>query len=168
MVFVLNNLNIKNNIKLKIFFVPFLKVLLAINKNSFSTVSSINNINIMKTPRVLSIQSHTTHGFVGNKAATFPLQTMGFDVDCINSVSLSNHPAYAKGCQGTSLDSKDLMAFIDGLESNGLLDYDVFVTGYNRSPEVLSVIEASVKKVKSVRENVIYVCDPVLGDNGNY
>ena len=31
--------------------------------------------------RVLSIQSHVVHGYVGGKAAVFPLQLMGFDVD---------------------------------------------------------------------------------------
>jgi pyridoxine kinase len=41
--------------------------------------------------RVLSIQSHTVHGYVGNKAAVFPLQLLGFDVDPINSVQFSNH-----------------------------------------------------------------------------
>jgi hypothetical protein len=41
--------------------------------------------------RVLSIQSHTVHGYVGNKAAVLPLQLLGFDVDPINSVQFSNH-----------------------------------------------------------------------------
>jgi len=41
--------------------------------------------------RVLSIQSHTVHGYVGNKSAVFPLQLLGFDVDPINSVHFSNH-----------------------------------------------------------------------------
>jgi pyridoxine kinase len=41
--------------------------------------------------RVLSIQSHVVSGYVGNKAATFPLQVLGYDVDCINSVQFSNH-----------------------------------------------------------------------------
>ena len=41
--------------------------------------------------RVLSIQSHVGSGYVGNKAATFPLQALGFDVDAINSVQFSNH-----------------------------------------------------------------------------
>jgi pyridoxine kinase len=36
--------------------------------------------------RVLSIQSHTVHGYVGNKSAVFPLQLLGFDVDPVNSV----------------------------------------------------------------------------------
>lgn len=29
--------------------------------------------------RVLSIQSHVIHGYVGNKSATFPLQVSGYD-----------------------------------------------------------------------------------------
>ena len=32
------------------------------------------------TERVLSIQSHTVHGYVGNKSAVFPLQLLGFEV----------------------------------------------------------------------------------------
>ena len=31
--------------------------------------------------RVLSIQSHVTFGYVGGKAAVFPLQCLGYDVD---------------------------------------------------------------------------------------
>jgi len=30
-------------------------------------------------------------GYVGNKAAVFPLQLLGFDVDPVNSVQFSNH-----------------------------------------------------------------------------
>ena len=33
-------------------------------------------------------------GYVGNKAATFPLQLHGFDVSPLNSVQLSNHTGY--------------------------------------------------------------------------
>jgi hypothetical protein len=39
--------------------------------------------------RVLSIQSHVVSGYVGNKAAVFPLQVLGYDVDVINSVHFS-------------------------------------------------------------------------------
>lgn len=45
----------------------------------------------MSGPRVLSIQSHMVSGYCGNKAATFPLQLLGFDVDVMNTVSFSNH-----------------------------------------------------------------------------
>jgi len=41
------------------------------------------------SPRVLSIQSSVVHGYVGNKAAVFPLQLLGFDVDPVYSVQVS-------------------------------------------------------------------------------
>ena len=44
--------------------------------------------------RILSIQSHVVSGHVGNKAAIFPLQLLGYDVDFINSVQFSNHTGY--------------------------------------------------------------------------
>ncbi|CAI5983391.1 unnamed protein product, partial [Closterium sp. NIES-65] len=65
--------------------------------------------------RVLSIQSHTVQGYVGNKAAVFPLQLLGFDVDPINSVQLSNHTGYPTW-KGQILDGEQLWALIEGLE----------------------------------------------------
>lgn len=53
-------------------------------------------------PRVLSIQSHVVHGYVGNKAAVLPLQLNGYDVDAINTVQFSNHTGYA-AVKGTVL-----------------------------------------------------------------
>lgn len=44
--------------------------------------------------RVLSIQSHVVSGKVGNRAAIFPLQLLGYDADSINSVNFSNHTKY--------------------------------------------------------------------------
>lgn len=35
----------------------------------------------MSKGRVLSIQSHVAFGYVGGKAAVFPLQCLGYDVD---------------------------------------------------------------------------------------
>jgi pyridoxine kinase len=40
------------------------------------------------SPRVLSIQSSVVHGYVGNKAAVFPLQLLGFDVDPVYTVQV--------------------------------------------------------------------------------
>ena len=41
--------------------------------------------------RILSIQSHVVHGYVGNKCAAFPIQLLGHELDTINSVQFSNH-----------------------------------------------------------------------------
>ena len=36
---------------------------------------------VSTSERVLSIQSHVVFGYVGGKAAVFPLQCLGYDVD---------------------------------------------------------------------------------------
>merc|ERR1719162_1156783 len=71
--------------------------------------------------RVLSVQSHVVHGYVGNKAAVFPLQLLGFDVDVINSVQFSNHTGYPFGYEGEMLDGAQLKRLVEGMERNGLL-----------------------------------------------
>lgn len=80
--------------------------------------------------RVLSIQSHVVSGYVGNKAAVFPMQVLGFDVDFINSVQFSNHTGYPNKLKGTVLSGTELLALSTGLSDNYLLDYDYLLTGY--------------------------------------
>ena len=43
---------------------------------------------------ILSIQSHVAYGHVGNRAAVFPLERLGFEVWPINTVQFSNHSGY--------------------------------------------------------------------------
>ena len=40
---------------------------------------------------ILSIQSHVTYGHVGNSAAVFPLQRLGFEVWPVQTLQFSNH-----------------------------------------------------------------------------
>ena len=120
-------------------------------------------------PRILCIQSTVAHGYVGNKCATFPLQCLGFHVDAINTVSLSNHPDYTGGFKGQFLSVNDMVATISGLQANDLLSQaDCILTGYMRSTQVLEVIESTIKAVQQTNPDALYVCDPVLGDNGSY
>ena len=44
------------------------------------TVEGTASASMPAAKRVLSIQSHVVHGYVGNRCAVFPLQLMGFDV----------------------------------------------------------------------------------------
>ncbi|XP_025234770.1 pyridoxal kinase isoform X2 [Theropithecus gelada] len=85
--------------------------------------------------RVLSIQSHVVRGYVGNRAATFPLQVLGFEIDAVNSVQFSNHTGYAHW-KGQVLNSDELQELYEGLKLNNVNKYDYVLT----------------------------VCDPVLGD----
>ncbi|KAG0598656.1 hypothetical protein M758_12G091300 [Ceratodon purpureus] len=127
----------------------------------------VANVGLASAGRVLSIQSHTVHGYVGNKAAVFPLQLLGFDVDPVNSVQFSNHTGYA-AVKGQVLDGEQLWALIEGLEANDLLHYTHLLTGYIGSVSFLETVLRVVKKLRTVNPNLIYVCDPVMGDDGKF
>lgn len=116
--------------------------------------------------KVLSIQSHVVSGYVGNKSATFPLQVLGFEVDAINSVQFANHTGY-KLCTGQVLNEKDIVELVDCLIHNDLhKGYTHLLTGYVCSPSFLHAIAKIVKQLKEANPGLIYVCDPVMGDNG--
>ena len=106
---------------------------------------------------------------VGNKAAVFPLQLLGFDVDVINSVQFSNHTGYPHGYEGEVLDSQMLGKLVKGLERNGLLSgVGNILTGYIGSESILRAVVDVVKKVKDMNPKCRYLCDPVLGDRGEF
>ncbi|EGC30480.1 hypothetical protein DICPUDRAFT_41380 [Dictyostelium purpureum] len=116
-------------------------------------------------PKVLSIQSWVCHGYVGNKCAVFALQHLGIEVDPILSVQFSNNTAYSTW-KGESLTPPKLMDLFQGLEENHLTDsYTHVLTGYNNNSETLHTVLNIIKKLKTQNPNLIYVCDPVLGDN---
>ncbi|KAG8225003.1 hypothetical protein J437_LFUL006014 [Ladona fulva] len=115
--------------------------------------------------KVLSIQSHVVSGYVGNKSATFPLQVLGFEVDAINSVQFSNHTGYGYW-KGQVLNDSQLGDLMDGLKSNGLDKYSHLLTGYIGSESFLLRVVEVVRHLRTVNEKLVYVCDPVLGDNG--
>lgn len=115
-------------------------------------------------PRVLSIQSHVVHGYVGNKCVVLPLNRLGFEVDTINSVHFSNHTGYPK-FKGTVMSGEELLSIIDGLEENGLLQYTHLLTGYIGSASLLKAVSEVVTRLRRLNPNLVYVCDPVQGDD---
>uniref|UniRef100_A0A6P7G208 Pyridoxal kinase n=2 Tax=Diabrotica virgifera virgifera TaxID=50390 RepID=A0A6P7G208_DIAVI len=115
--------------------------------------------------RVLSIQSHVVSGYVGNKSAVFPMQLLGIEVDFINSVQFSNHTGY-KAFKGQILTENDLTDLVDGLSANDIDVYSHLLTGYIGSESFLKNIIKVVEHLKRKNPDLVYVCDPVMGDNG--
>ncbi|KAL2917154.1 putative pyridoxal kinase [Polyrhizophydium stewartii] len=115
---------------------------------------------------VLSIQSHVVHGYVGNKAATFPLQLLGFDVDPLNTVQFSNHTGYPV-FRGERLEGTQFQTLVEGLRLNGLLGaYSHVLTGYVGRPSSLEAICDLVEQLKQARPSTTIFVDPVMGDEG--
>lgn len=124
----------------------------------------------LKSPRVLTIQSHVVSGYCGNKSATFPLQVMKLEVDVINTVQLSNHTQY-KVARGQIFKDDEVKTIHQGLKENNLLPlYDHILTGYMSGVSYIEAIADLIKDIKALRKtrnlNCWYIFDPVLGDDG--
>lgn len=131
-----------------------------------ASVSTKMNVGPSSAGRALTIQSHVVSGYVGNKCAVFPLQLHGFDVDPILSVQFSNHTGYGSW-KGEVMTGDQLWSLVEGLETNGLLEgYTHLLTGYIGSASMLRTVARLVRKLRAHNPNLVYVCDPVLGDNG--
>ncbi len=111
---------------------------------------------------ILSIQSHVSYGYVGNKAATFPLQALGFEVWPVNTVQFSNHTGYGHW-QGDICTAEQIRAVIHGLISLDLArQCDAILSGYIGDKEIGQVILETVQQFRQANPKLIYLCDPVM------
>lgn len=113
----------------------------------------------MKT--ILSIQSHVAYGHVGNAAAVFPLQRMGFEVIPVHTVQFSNHTGYGEW-SGQIFSAEHINDVFRGLEDRGVLGrVDAVLTGYLGDATIGTMIAELAEKIKAP-----WCCDPVMGDVG--
>lgn len=115
--------------------------------------------------RVLSIQSHVVAGYVGNRSAVFPLQLLGIETDAINTCQFSNHTGYPSW-EGERLTGEQLSRLMEGMERNGLAGHTHILTGYAGRADLLHALERVVQTTTRHRPDAVYLCDPVMGDNG--
>jgi pyridoxine kinase len=115
---------------------------------------------------VMSIQSSVVYGHVGSTAATLPLQRLGFDVWALPTVVYSSHAGYA-GVRGRRTPISTLRELLAGLESLGRLDRcEAVLSGYLGRPEAWSFVLEALAAVRVHHPGAWYICDPVLGDEG--
>lgn len=118
----------------------------------------------MKT--VLSIQSQVAGARVGNSVAAFAMERLGVRVFQLPTTILGRRPDHgAPG--GGPIAAETLAAMIEGLAADGLLaEVDAVLSGYLGDPAQVAVVLDAVERVKAANAKAIYVCDPVLGDDG--
>jgi len=113
---------------------------------------------------ILSIQSHVTYGHVGNSAAVFPLQRLGFEVWPVHTVQFSNHAGY-DGFTGRAFPAEHLREVVEGLAARGVLGAcDGVLSGYLGGAEAGAAVLEAVDRVKAANPRALYACDPVMGD----
>ena len=115
---------------------------------------------------VMSIQSSVVYGHVGSTAAALPLHRLGFDVWALPTVVYSSHAGYP-GVRGRRTPISALRELLAGLEALGRLDRcEAVLSGYLGRPETWGVVLEALAAVRERRPDAWFVCDPVLGDEG--
>lgn len=113
---------------------------------------------------ILSIQSHVALGHVGNRAAVFALERLGFEVWPIDTVQLSHHPGHGRSA-GRTADAADVKTLLDGLARLGAFARcQAVLSGYLGSLANARAVLDTVRQVKAANPAALYVCDPVIGD----
>jgi pyridoxine kinase len=99
---------------------------------------------------ILSIQSSVAYGHVGNSAAVFPLQKIGFEVWPVNTVHFSNHTGYGQW-RGSVLHAEDVADIIRGIEDRDVLgSCDAVLSGYMGDESLGEVVVGTVGRVKEL------------------
>jgi len=116
---------------------------------------------------ILSIQSAVSYGHVGNSAAVFPLQRLGFEVWPIDTLQFSNHPGYG-AFRGRVFEPLLVAELVAGLAERGALaQCDAVLSGYLGDAATGAVVLDAVARVKAANPAALYCCDPVIGDSGS-
>ena len=114
--------------------------------------------------RFLSLQSHVAYGYVGNRAAAFPLQRLGHEVWAVNTVEFSNHTGYG-AWRGRTAPAEQVSDIVHGIEALGVLKgCDALLTGYVGDAALADVVLDTARRVRAANPRAVWCCDPVLGD----
>ncbi|TKS85857.1 Pyridoxal kinase [Collichthys lucidus] len=69
--------------------------------------------------------------------------------------------------KGQVLTADELHVLYEGIKLNNVHQYDYVLTGYTRDTSFLEMVVDIVQELKRANPNLVYVCDPVLGDHGS-
>jgi pyridoxine kinase len=116
--------------------------------------------------QALCISSWVAWGSVGNAIVAPALAALGVSPVAVPTVVLSNHPGLGAPA-GQPTGDGELAAMLDRLTDSAALDRCRGVlTGYFVSPAQVAAAAAAVRRLKQRDPSILYLCDPVLGDDG--
>ena len=115
---------------------------------------------------ILSIQSAVAYGYVGNAVAVPALQALGEEVWRVDTVGFSNHPGHGQ-LSGNSRPANEISEILGGIEALGVMrDCAAVLSGYLGEAATASVVAKAVAAVRRANPEVLYLLDPVIGDDG--
>lgn len=116
-------------------------------------------------PTVILISSHVARGSVGNRIMSFALERLGLTVWEVPTIVLPHHPGHAAAKPIVPED--DAFAELLGtITERADGQVDAVLSGYLGTSAQADSVAELVKTIRSARPDCIYLCDPVIGDEG--
>lgn len=115
---------------------------------------------------VIVVSSHVVRGSVGNRAAAFALESLGFPVWSVPTVVLPWHPGHRPATRIVP-EPEPFSALMRDLEAAPWLgEVGAVLSGYLGDASQADAVAALVRAVKARNGDALYLCDPVMGDEG--
>ena len=115
-------------------------------------------------PAVIVISSHVVRGAVGNRAAVFALESLGYPVWAVPTVTLPWHPGHGRATRLVPDETGFAALTADLIKAPWLGEVGAILTGYLGSAAQAAPVAALVKALKALNPDAVYLCDPVIGD----
>lgn len=119
-----------------------------------------------RKPAVIVVSSHVAAGTVGNRAAVFALERLGFPVVAVPTVTLTWHPGEGPATRIVPPDGAFSALINDLIAADWLDEVGGVLSGYLGAPAQAAAVAALVEAVRRRNPKARYLCDPVTGDAG--
>ena len=117
-------------------------------------------------PAILMITSDVVRGSVGGRAASFAVQRLGFPLWTVHTVTLPWHPGHGPSRRIVP-DPEAFEALIEDLSRAPWLgEIGGVLTGYMGNAAQPALVARLIDRLRAIRPGLLYLCDPVMGDNG--
>ncbi len=115
---------------------------------------------------VIVISSHVIRGSVGNRAAVFALETLGYPVWAMPTVILPWHPGHGPSTRVT-IGEEEFNRLIDDLiRAPWIGEVRAVLSGYLGGAHQAEGVARLVEALREKNPDLFYACDPVMGDAG--
>lgn len=115
-------------------------------------------------PPILVLSSLVADGSVGGRLACFALERLGFPVWFVPTANLPRHPGRSPSVRANT-SAEYLQGCLDDLfklaESQPIA---AILTGYMGDAQQIEIIADTISNLKAAHPDLLYLCDPVLGD----
>ena len=115
---------------------------------------------------VISISSHVVRGSVGNRAATFALETLGYPVWSLPTVVLPWHPGHGPSTRMVFAADEFERAIDDLARAPWRGEVTGILTGYFANAAQVHAVARLIESLRAEKPDLFYACDPVIGDLG--